>query len=302
MSVQLELENLPMKKLLRYIFKENYSQLRNYYRKVKELNLTYVLETLKDKKTFQNVDKYCMFIGYPRSGHSLLGSLLYAHPNIIIAHELNALNFVDMGFNQQQIYYLILKNSRKLATQGRESSGYSYEVHHQWQGKFRDLKVIGDKKGGDSISILRYKPELLNVLQNKIDVPAKFIHVIRNPYDNISTMYTRSKKKDKKLADSINQYFYLCDTIAQLKQQINQGDMIDIRHEQIISNPKFWLNEICKFLEIDAGDDYLDDCANIIYQFPNKSRHKVQWNDELIETVKNKMNQYEFLSGYSYED
>ncbi|PSP19753.1 MAG: sulfotransferase family protein [Cyanobacteria bacterium SW_5_48_44] len=262
MSVQLELENLPMKKLLRYIFKENYSQLRNYYRKVKELNLTYVLETLKDKKTFQNVDKYCMFIGYPRSGHSLVGSLLDAHPNIIIAHELN----------------------------------------HQWQGKFRDLKVIGDKKGGDSTSKLRYKPELLNVLQNKIDVPAKFIHVIRNPYDNISTMYTRSKKKDKKLADSINQYFYLCDTIAQLKQQINQGDMIDIRHEKIISNPKFWLNEICKFLEIDAGDDYLDDCANIIYQFPNKSRHKVQWNDELIETVKNKMNQYNFLSGYSYED
>ncbi|PSO51862.1 MAG: hypothetical protein BRC34_14235, partial [Cyanobacteria bacterium QH_1_48_107] len=106
MSVQLELENLPMKKLLRYIFKENYSQLRNYYRKVKELNLTYVLETLKDKKNFQNVDKYCMFIGYPRSGHSLVGSLLDAHPNIIIAHELNALNFVDMGFNQQQIYYL----------------------------------------------------------------------------------------------------------------------------------------------------------------------------------------------------
>ena len=147
-----------MKKLLRYIFKENYSQLRNYYRKVKELNLTYVLETLKDKKTFQNVDKYCMFIGYPRSGHSLVGSLLDAHPNIIIAHELNALNFVDMGFNQQQIYYLILKNSRKLATQGRESSGYSYEVHHQWQGKFRELKVIGDKKGGDSTSKLRYNP------------------------------------------------------------------------------------------------------------------------------------------------
>ncbi len=26
-----------------------------------------------------------MFIGYPRSGHSLVGSLLDAHPNIIVA-------------------------------------------------------------------------------------------------------------------------------------------------------------------------------------------------------------------------
>ena len=37
---------------------------------------------------------FCLFIGYPRSGHSLLGSLLDAHPDIAIAHEVNALGLV----------------------------------------------------------------------------------------------------------------------------------------------------------------------------------------------------------------
>ena len=39
----------------------------------------------------QSVEAFCIFIGYPRSGHSLLGSLLDAHPEMVIAHELDVL-------------------------------------------------------------------------------------------------------------------------------------------------------------------------------------------------------------------
>jgi hypothetical protein len=36
---------------------------------------------------FSNVRTFILFVGYPRSGHSLIGSIMDAHPNIIIAHE-----------------------------------------------------------------------------------------------------------------------------------------------------------------------------------------------------------------------
>jgi hypothetical protein len=39
-----------------------------------------------------------MFIGYLRSGHSLIASLLDAHPNPIATHELDALKFVGARF------------------------------------------------------------------------------------------------------------------------------------------------------------------------------------------------------------
>ncbi len=55
------------------------------------------------KDPFQTVKKYCMFVEYPRSGRSLVGSLLDAYPHIIMAHELNALRYFERGFSKKRI-------------------------------------------------------------------------------------------------------------------------------------------------------------------------------------------------------
>ena len=41
------------------------------------------------KQTVENVETFVFFIGYPRSGHSIIASLMDAHPNIVIAHQYN---------------------------------------------------------------------------------------------------------------------------------------------------------------------------------------------------------------------
>src|ERR1051325_6131344 len=122
------------------------------------------------REDFAAVETYCMFLGYPRSGHSLVGSLLDAHPEVIIAHELDVLKYVAAGFNRDQIFYLLLENSRRRAEGGREYSGYSYEVAGQWQGRYHKLRVIGDKKGGRSSTRLTKKPELLEAMRKTIGV------------------------------------------------------------------------------------------------------------------------------------
>ena len=35
---------------------------------------------------------FLMFIGYPRSGHTLISSLLDAHPNAIVTNEFNVID------------------------------------------------------------------------------------------------------------------------------------------------------------------------------------------------------------------
>ena len=40
------------------------------------------------------VERVCLFIGHPRSGHSLVGAMLDAHPDLCIAHELDMLAFL----------------------------------------------------------------------------------------------------------------------------------------------------------------------------------------------------------------
>ena len=55
------------------------------------------------------------------------------------------------------------------------------------------LKVIGDKKGGKTSKILIDPSNMrkLEVISQLVQVPMKFIHVVRNPFDNISTMTLR---------------------------------------------------------------------------------------------------------------
>jgi len=36
--------------------------------------------------SFSEIETYCTFIGYSRSGHSIIAALLDAHPNIVMAH------------------------------------------------------------------------------------------------------------------------------------------------------------------------------------------------------------------------
>ncbi|MEQ9620037.1 MAG: sulfotransferase [Deltaproteobacteria bacterium] len=255
----------------------------------------------KYRQLFEGIKIYSMFIGYPRSGHSLIGALLDAHPNMIFAHELHALKFIYAGYTKKQIYYLLIETSRINAKEGRKTKSYSYEVPNQWQGDFTKLQVIGDKKGGGSTSILRTKPKLLSGLQNTIGTDIKFIHIVRNPFDNISTI-SRKTKRLKSLADSIEYYFSLCETTMEIKKQLKEHELFELRHESFLENPKAHLKELCHFLGVGAPDDYLNDCSGIVYKSPHKSRHQVEWSQELIDIVEKRIDGFPFLSGYSYKD
>jgi len=44
-----------------------------------------------EEADFSKLRNFVLFVGYPRSGHSLVGSLIDAHPHAIIAHEVKTL-------------------------------------------------------------------------------------------------------------------------------------------------------------------------------------------------------------------
>ena len=55
-------------------------------------------------------------------------------------------------------------------------------------------KVIGDKKGGRTSKVLTNssKMSILEEINQVVQVPMRFIHVTRNPFDNIATMMLRT--------------------------------------------------------------------------------------------------------------
>ncbi len=266
--------------------------------------LTSYYKGRENEELFGGVETYCMFIGYPRSGHSLLGSLLDAHPNVIIAHELDALKYISAGFGKRQLYQLLLDNSRGFARRGRRWTGYTYEVPNQWQGRFEKLRIIGDKKGGRSTLRLARKPKLLSRLQEVVATDLKFIHVVRNPFDNIATMYKRAVESNRTptLRDIIENYFSRCEANAGLKERLGDEAVIDVYHESLIEDTKSLLRELCGFLRLGYENDYLNDCASIVFKSANKSRYGVEWDDGTLAAVRDGINRFDFLEGYSYED
>jgi hypothetical protein len=254
--------------------------------------------SLKEKALFNGLKTFCLFVGAGRSGASLIGSLLDAHPRMIVAHQLHPLTLLRSKFTKWQIYYLLLANSRQYAQNGRSESGYGFDVPGQWQGRFERLEVIGDKSAPATEVMVRADPSVLDRLAETVQLPVKVIHVMRNPYDNISTM---SKRSGNDLATSTRNYFGRCETVATLARRLSGDELFHVRSEEVIENPASRLQGICEFLGVGASPEYLEACADIVFPAPRKSREDAPWEPDLVRTVAAEIEQYPFLQGYSFE-
>lgn len=277
-----------------------------------QFNLAH-LATVKASKefapSFANVETYCTFIGYSRSGHSLVAALLDAHPNIVMAHELRAVKYIQHGFSREALYYLLFQMTKIRGHSWKRGGGYTYDVPNQWQGSFEKIRVIGDKHGEFTVTTLADNPQLLEKLQNVVKVPIKFIHVVRNPYDNIATFaikiasYRRNSEVcNTDIEKAIKRYFHVCESVMKVKAMVESADVFDLYHEDFVKEPKTQLRELCLWLAIEPSSNYLDDCHKVVFESPRKSRHKIQWNEDFKQQVQSKIKLFPFLEEYSFEE
>jgi hypothetical protein len=248
---------------------------------------------------YKSIRNYCMFLGYSRSGHSIIGALIDAHPNAIISHELNTFYFSEKGFSKNQIFSLIIKNSENFAQVGRGWSGYSYDVQGQWQGKYKQLYVIGDKLGGWTTELLRKDPSVINNFEKKINKRIKYIHHIRNPFDNISRQAIVLGRKEVTKKD-IDYYLSLARKIEVYKSNINNKYFFEGHQDVFIRRPAVYIKRLCKFLGISSEKEYLKDCIKVVKQKPSQARFEIKWKRELINYTRKEISTISFLRNYEY--
>lgn len=258
-------------------------------------------------RRYKDVRTYCMFIGYGRSGHSIIGALLDAHPNISIGMEEDVLNLIKCHFSRNQVYYCITRNSRLFRKRYNNTwTGYSYKVNGQYQGTHKKLEIIGDKKGAASSMRLGDNFNLYYKLEKTVKCPVKIIHVIRNPFDNISTMINRNLGFDStpdrhQFLYYISKYFLRAGVNKEIRMKGNMN-ILDIYHEEFVADPGNNLRKILDFLDISGDEEYIKACADIIYEDPNKSKYSIKWPEYFINLVEAEIRHYPFLQRYSYND
>lgn len=259
---------------------------------------------LKNPALFKDVEAFCLFIGHNKSGTSMLGALLDAHPNVILSDEVRALEYAAAGFRREQIFHLLVRGSRREFLKGRVTARrltpYSYLVPGQWQGRYSTLRIIGDGAAGSTTRRFAADPALLPRLQRVMaPVQVRFIQVIRNPYDPISVSIVRGGRS---FEGAVAHYFSNCETLVSLRAQLNDAALLAVRYEDFVRQPEEHLTRLCRYLGIEAEDDYVQACRSILRPAPDRSRDMVRWDSKWIDAVKEKIAQYDFLEGYSFAE
>jgi hypothetical protein len=253
------------------------------------------------REDFAAVRSFVIFVGYPRSGHSLVGALLDAHPNVLVAHELDVLKYAALGYSREQLFALLVRNEQARVAGGHVSStGYGYAVPGQWQGGYQRLEVIGDKKGGRSTIQLGRDPGLLDLLGTRVEVPLRIVHVVRNPHDVIATMFRR--RKDRTLAQQVDAFFGLAGTVEVVRRRRDPSLFHEIHLEDLIADPPTALRGLCTFVSVPAEDGYLEACGRIVFPSPRRTRDAAPWTPDVLSEVAARAARHPSLAGYRFDE
>ena len=279
----------------------------------------------------EGVETFIFFIGYGRSGHSIVASMMDAHPSIIIAHEYYL--FDKLAVQQTsallqmkgKLFNALYFNSYISATKGfrtskHTSKGYNLNLNGTWQGQFQKLRVIGDKTAG-STAMMYYKSatlfkKTLQNLQDVVGVPLHEVHVVRNPYDMIATvaLYQASgdadhKKVNASVGNPFNSSFYI--TLAAdivLNKALAVVGMVrdynfhplEIHLEDLIKDPRSIVIKIGQFIGVPCTEEYVKSCQNKVYQHAFRSRELVVWPRIVLEKVQAAIKEIAFFNRYSF--
>jgi hypothetical protein len=236
----------------------------------------------------------------------MVGSLLDAHPQTAIAHELDALKLVQEGYSRWQLFQAVVTNTDRMRRRSRIQTGYDYSVPGQWQGRWTTLRVIGDKKGGRTTARLGEDPALFARLKATVGLPVKSVLIVRNPFDNIATMADHDPRDGltpagmDPLDAAVARYAELSAQVGRFLAEVPAADVFHARHEDFITGPQDTLRDLCAFLGLDAPDDYLRDCAGLVFKSTSRSRDKWTWSPEQVAAVDAVIARHRFLAGYAF--
>ena len=278
-----------------------------------------------------HVKTFVFFLGHSRSGHSIVGSIIDSHPNMVVASEVDVFTRLSDGSLapiKSEIFNALWGNTREDLTNGlraksTDGKGYNLFVDGLYEGSYVDhIDVIGDKKGGITTNLLATEPDkwlhVYDILIS-LNVTIKVIFVVRNAYDNIGTSlfyglnsninvnnFGRVKQSNNTynfdpsiVQKNIERYFFYHQAIADARKKYNL-DVIEIHITDLISDPRGSLLYMCDSLGVTCSDKYLEICSNKIFKTESRTRHLIRWTDEQLTIIQQNIEKYSCLKDYNF--
>jgi len=277
---------------------------KEYGRLAKPESLRSALGGWLYRDTFRETSVFVFFVGYMRSGHTLVGSLLNAHPNIVVSHELGSLSYLARGYSLAQISYLCLKEDEKFERQNREWTGYKYRVDGQFQGEYQTLRVIGDKAGAAAVYNFKQHPELYDLLED-LDIDVRVIHHTRNPFDIITTGAQKGEEGMNHVQRVSTYFFNQARQVEQILERLSTIERVSVlttHHEDMVKDTPSTVRDLVNFLGENASKSYLNSCDDLVFDSPKKTRFEADWSDSLVHALENQISNLKYFPKYIFSE
>ena len=211
-----------------------------------------------------NIKQLVMFFGHAHSGHSIIGAIMDAHPDVCITNEINiAKLFKDHDVSKKELESILLYYSHDNDSQGAwHNTEYKYQINSGFQGKTDTPMVIGDKKGGASTRIIMNNPEILTKILDMYGNKVKFINVHRKPIDVIAA-YAHYWKQPIGQAH-LTRFIENDQANLMIKSKVPTSQWLDIDQKQFIEHPKTIIGQIFEFISVDYSKQQLEQWTSIV--------------------------------------
>lgn len=239
------------------------------------------------------------FVGFPRSGHSVVGNLLNAHPDVLFCDELNALAYVRAGASLDQMVALTVFQERIYARRGRNKTGFSFAVPNQHQGRIRHLRVLGDSRARTAAHILAMDPNVAGRIRDEFRLRLRLVFHVRNPFDMVATSVRRL---DLPIDGAIEQIEACAEAVDRCLAQLPADELHPQRHEDFLAEPATALSAICRHVGVEPYEDYVADCVSILFPANRRSRDSLRWSREDQLRIEAMIERFGFFAGYSFKN
>lgn len=228
------------------------------------------------------VRRMVLFVGYPASGHTLLGSILNSHPHAVISNELDALFYFQHGVRGRKLLNAILRKDMKFEREGRRNTkGYTYQVGKQSLKSKPSLEIIGDKKGFPTARRLARRPELLPQLGASLNLPVTVVHVVRNPFDIVGSF----SKIAKSPMDAAFQLEEMARLVSEARSGVADENWHTVRFEDLFDAPTETLESLFAVLGLEPGPEFVDTVRESLFESPPRPSARLTWTTELKDRV-----------------
>ncbi len=236
---------------------------------------------MKHLLSIEQIDRIPVFfiVGRPRTGSTLLRTMFDAHPNVIIPPEWPMLLLLYRRFNHVKVWnketlqefyealfqplrikYWSIRNwpeidfvqlhAQLMQCQGAYSLETLFKVVYCSYNSFFDKDeplIIGDKNPAVSIH---------TALLSMLFPSAKFIHLVRDYRDNISSLLNVDFEMPN-IPLLAYRWRYLYTGIDKVAKKYPRR-FYTIRYEDFVDNPTLYFNKLCNFLQIPENSDIVN--------------------------------------------